>query len=46
MRATGRVFKVDAHTVLHWLVDAAEQLWALARSFLCDVHVEQLQREE
>ena len=45
-RATGRVFEVDAHTVLHWLVEAAEQLRAFAAYFLCDVHVEQLQLDE
>ena len=28
IRATARVFEVDAHTVLHWLVEAAEQLRA------------------
>jgi transposase-like protein len=26
IRATARVFEVDAGTVLHWLVEAAEQL--------------------
>jgi transposase-like protein len=26
IRATARVFEVDANTVLHWLVEAAEQL--------------------
>jgi IS1 family transposase len=43
LRATARVFEVDANTVLHWLVAAAEQLRAFSRYFLCDVHVEQLQ---
>jgi hypothetical protein len=43
IRATARVFEVDANTVRQWLVEAAEQLRAFARSFLCDVHVEQLQ---
>ena len=46
IRATGRVFEVDANTVLHWLVDAAEQLRAFSAYFLCDVHVEQLQLDE
>jgi hypothetical protein len=46
MRATARVFGVDANTVLHWLVEAAEQLRAFSASFLCDVHVEQLQLDE
>ena len=42
IRATARVFEVEPHTVLHWLVEAAEQLRAFSRYFLCDVHVEQL----
>src|SRR5215468_1341870 len=46
MRATARVFEVDANTVLHWLIEAAEHLRAFSRSFLCDVHVEQLQLDE
>jgi hypothetical protein len=43
IRATARVFEVDANTVLHWLVETAEQLRAFAASCLCDVHVTQLQ---
>jgi len=31
MRATARVFEVDANTVLHWLIEAAEQLRAFSR---------------
>jgi IS1 family transposase len=46
IRATARVFEVDAKTVLQWLVEAAEQLRAFSRYFLCDVHVEQLQLDE
>lgn len=46
IRATGRVFEVDANTVLHWLADAAEQLRAFSAYFLCDLHVEQLQLDE
>jgi IS1 family transposase len=46
IRATARVFEVDANTVLHWLVDAAEQLTAFSASFLCDLHVKQLQLDE
>jgi hypothetical protein len=38
IRATARVFEVDPNTVLQWLGEAAEQLQALTRSFLCDVH--------
>jgi len=46
IRATARVFEVDANTVLHWLVEAAEQLRAFSAYFLCDVHVAQLQLDE
>ena len=41
IRATARVFEVEPNTVLHWLVEAAEQLRAFSQSFLCDVHVTQ-----
>src|SRR5437870_6021770 len=43
IRATARGFEVDPNTVLHWLVEAAEQLRAFSASFLCDLHLEQLQ---
>ena len=46
IRATARVFEVDANTVLHWLVEAAEHLRAFAAYFLCDLHVQQLQLDE
>jgi IS1 family transposase len=46
IRATVRVFEVDANTVLRWLVEAAEPLRAFAASFLCDLHLEQLQLDE
>ena len=46
IRATARVFEVDPHTVLAWLVEAADQLQAFSRYFLCDVHVRQLQLDE
>jgi len=46
IRATARVFEVDANTVLHWLVEAAEQLRAFSSYFLCDLHLEQLQLDE
>ena len=46
IRAPARVFEVDPNTVLHWLVEAAEQLQAFTRYFLCDVHVKQLQLDE
>jgi IS1 family transposase len=46
IRATGRVFEVEANTVLHWLEEAAEQLRAFSAYFLCDLHVKQLQLDE
>ena len=46
IRATARVFEVDANTVLHWLVEAAEQLRSFSAYFLCDLHLEQLQLDE
>jgi IS1 family transposase len=46
IRATARVFEVDANTVLQWLVEAAEHLRAFERYFLCEVHVEQVQLDE
>src|SRR5215813_3892160 len=46
IRAAARVFEVDANTVLHWLVEAAEQLRAFAAYFLCNIHLEQLQLDE
>jgi len=46
LRATTRVFAVDPSTMLHWLVEAAEQLRAFSSSFLCALHVEQLQLDE
>src|SRR5215831_11797651 len=46
IRATARVFEVDAHTVLHWLIEAAEPLRAFSASFLCDLHLEQRQLDE
>jgi hypothetical protein len=46
LRATARVFEVDPNTVLRWLGEAAEQLKAFSRYFLCAVHVEQVQLDE
>jgi IS1 family transposase len=46
IRATARVFEVDANTVLHWLGEAAEQLRAFSAFFLCHLHLEQLQLDE
>jgi len=46
IRGTARVFEVDPNTVLHWRVEAAEQLKAFTSSLLCEVHVQQLQLDE
>ena len=46
IRATARVFEVAPNTVLHSLVEAAEQLRAFSASVLCNVHVRQLQLDE
>jgi hypothetical protein len=46
IRATARVFEVAPNTVVHWLVEAAEQLRAFSAYFLCDLHLEQLQLDE
>jgi IS1 family transposase len=46
IRGTARVFEVAAHTVLQWLVDAAEQLRAFSQYFLHDVRVRQVQLDE
>src|SRR5215472_5182960 len=46
IRGTARVFEVDPNTVLHWLVEAADQLQAFSRYFLCDLHVRQIQLDE
>ena len=37
---------VDAHTVLQWLGEAAEQLRAFSQHVLHDVRVQQVQRDE
>jgi IS1 family transposase len=46
IRGTARVFEVDPNTVLHWLVEAADQLQAFSRYFLCELHVRQIQVDE
>src|SRR5262252_8325008 len=46
IRGTARVFEVAPQTVLHWLVEVADQLQAFSRYFLCDVHVRQVQLDE
>src|SRR5437773_4330887 len=43
IRAVARVFEVDPHTVLQWLVEAADHLQAFSQYFLHDVHVTQVQ---
>jgi transposase-like protein len=43
IRGTARVFEVDAHTVLQWLIEAAEQLRAFSQHFLHDVRGQQVQ---
>jgi transposase-like protein len=42
IRGTARVFEVDPNTVLHWLVEAAEQRRAFSQSFLHDLHMRQV----
>src|SRR6266849_2000255 len=46
IRGTARVFEVDPNTVLHWLVEAAEQLRAFSQHVLHDVRVQQVQLDE
>jgi hypothetical protein len=46
IRATARGCEVDPHTVLSWLVEAAEQLRAFSAYFLCHLHVKQLPLDE
>jgi hypothetical protein len=45
IRAVARVFAVDPHTILHWLVEAAEHLELFSRYFLQDMYVEQVQMD-
>src|SRR5262249_20899876 len=46
IRATARVFEVAPKTVLQGLAEAAEQLRTFSASFLCHLHLEQLQLDE
>jgi len=46
IRATARVLAVAPKTVLQWLAEAAEHLRAFSASFLCQLHLEQLQLDE
>src|SRR6266705_271958 len=46
IRGTTRVFEGDPNTVLHWLMEATEQLRAFAQFFLHDLHLTQVQLDE
>jgi hypothetical protein len=46
IRGTARVFEIDANTVLHWLMEAAEQLHAFSTYFLRELHLHQIQLDE
>jgi len=46
IRAVARVFEVDPHTVLAWLVAVAEHAAAFSQYFLHDVRVTQVQLDE
>jgi hypothetical protein len=45
-RGPARVFEIAPSTVLHWLMEAAEQLRAFAPYFLSDLHLTQVQLDE
>jgi IS1 family transposase len=46
IRAVARVFEVDPHTVLAWLIEVADHATAFSRYFLHDVRVTQIQLDE
>src|SRR6266567_9613457 len=46
LRAVARVFEVDPHTVLAWLVEVADHATAFSQYFLHDVRVTQVQLDE
>jgi transposase-like protein len=46
LRGTARVFEIDPHTVLGWLVEAAEQLKAFSTYVLHEFHLHQVQLDE
>jgi hypothetical protein len=46
IRGTARVFEVDPHTGLQWLVEAADQLQAFSRHVLHDVRVKHVHLAE
>jgi hypothetical protein len=46
IRGTARVFEVAPNTVLHWLVEAADQRQTFSAYFLHDLHLRQVQLDE
>jgi hypothetical protein len=46
IRGTARVFEIDPNTVLHWLMETAEQLQAFSTYFLHDLNLNQVQLDE
>src|SRR5215475_7898496 len=46
IRGTARGFEIDPNTVLGWLVEAAEQLYAFSAYFLHELHLNQVQLDE
>jgi transposase-like protein len=46
IRGTARVFEIDANAVLHWLMEAAEQLQAFSAYFPHDLRLHQAQLDE
>jgi IS1 family transposase len=46
IRGTARVFEIDPNTVLHWLVEATEQLNAFSAYFLNELQLNQVQLDE
>src|SRR5262245_5911716 len=46
LRGTARVFEIDPNTVLHWLVEASEQLNAFSAYFLNELQLTQVQLDE
>jgi IS1 family transposase len=46
IRAVARVFEVDPHTILGWLVEVAKHLETFTRHHVRDLYVEQVQMDE
>ena len=46
LRGTARGFEIDPNTVLHWLVEATEQLNAFSAYFLNELQINQVQLDE